>query len=75
MLMHHRRLGALGMAGYYGMMAILPALLIAYDLARLRRVHRATLIGLMTIAAAQGLAEWLSRTDLARQAVLWLQGA
>jgi len=59
--------------GYFGTFAIFLALLVAFDLVTLRRVHRATLLGVTLIAASQTLAELFSRTEAAHLMVLWIQ--
>ncbi len=59
--------------GYYGTFAVFLALPVAFDLVTLRRLHRATLWGVVLIAASQVLADLASRTEAAHQMVMWIR--
>jgi hypothetical protein len=60
---------------YYAVFAILLSLVIAFDRASLRRIHRATIFGVVLIVVSQGLAEILWRTAAAADLVVWIQNA
>ena len=60
---------------YYAVFAILLGLVIAFDRTSLRRIHRATIFGVVLIVVSQGLAEILWRTAAAADLVVWIQNA
>ena len=60
-------------AAFYCVFAAPIVLVIAFDLLTLRRIHRATLVGVAIIATSQALAEASLRAGVGRQLVMWLQ--
>jgi hypothetical protein len=60
---------------YYLVFAILLALVITFDIASLRKVHRATFLGIALITSTQALAELFWRTSTAAGLVTWVQNA
>ena len=58
---------------YYGTLAGILVAALAYDLVALRRVHRATMLGVAVIAGSQLAAEVFSRFDVSTQLVVWMQ--
>jgi hypothetical protein len=58
---------------YYAIFGFFAALVIAFDLLSLGRIHRATILGVAIIAASQALAEGFWRTSAAHDLVAWIQ--
>ena len=66
---------AIGRLWFVTSPAILLGLVIAFDRTSLRRIHRATIFGVVLIVVSQGLAEILWRTAAAADLVVWIQNA
>ena len=60
---------------YYAVFALLLALVITFDLATRRKVHRATVLGTIVIVSSQGVAELFWRTAAAAELVARIQHA
>jgi hypothetical protein len=58
---------------YYAALAFFAALIVAFDLLSLGRIHRATILGVAVIATSQALADVFSRTTAALHLVTWIQ--
>lgn len=63
-----------GLVGYYGVFAAFAVIFGAFDLLTIGRIHRATVLCVLVIAASQASAEFAWRTEAAHRVVTWIGG-